>query len=142
MTDLYSEEIIGLTLYGEARGEPIDGIIAVANVIKNRMRGGKSAHDVCLAPSQFSCWNINDPNYSKLMTMSQQLKSNGLINDKYFDQCLYIANGIVNNHLLDNTNQSMNYMTKSLFYSPDRPSWALIPKGQLKIIGSHVFFSV
>ena len=57
MTDL---EALTLTLYGEARGEPIEGLIGVAMVIRNRVRdkyrGAVNYEEVCLAPAQFSCW--------------------------------------------------------------------------------------
>ena len=52
---------VALTLYAEARGEPIEGRIAVANVIRNRVRlqkarYGFSPKQVCLKAHQFSCW--------------------------------------------------------------------------------------
>ena len=58
--------VVAMTIWGEARGESLEGKKAVASVIYNRaMR--KSSHgcmpftvvvsDVCLAPHQFSCWN-------------------------------------------------------------------------------------
>ena len=58
------------TIWAEARGEPLDGQIAVANVILNRARqGGWWGDDVagvCCKPKQFSCWNDGDPNRAKL----------------------------------------------------------------------------
>ncbi|MDY6408142.1 MAG: cell wall hydrolase [Pseudomonadota bacterium] len=64
-------EILAKTLYGEARGEGISGLEAVANVILNRVKHpcwwGKSIQEVCLKPMQFSCWNTDDPNRKKLM---------------------------------------------------------------------------
>nr|WP_240796909.1 cell wall hydrolase [Terasakiella sp. SH-1] len=58
------------TLYGEARGEGRHGMECVAQVILNRVnRGGWWGNDiasVCLKPWQFSCWNYNDPNRSKI----------------------------------------------------------------------------
>ncbi len=52
------QQIIALTLLAEARGEGIEGMEAVAMVIKQRMANRKqTASQVCLAPKQFSCWN-------------------------------------------------------------------------------------
>jgi N-acetylmuramoyl-L-alanine amidase len=55
-----------LTLMGEARGESIEGQIAVAWVIRNRTLApgwwGRDLKSVVLAPRQFSCWNAGDPN--------------------------------------------------------------------------------
>ena len=65
-------DILARTIYGEARGESISGMEAVASVVLNRVafanrRGrfwwGNSIAEVCRAPKQFSCWNRNDPNY-------------------------------------------------------------------------------
>ncbi|MGC4076417.1 MAG: cell wall hydrolase [Rubrivivax sp.] len=58
--------VLTQTLWGEARGETDDGMEAVAAVILNRFnvrwRGARTVADVCLAKSQFSCWNPGDPN--------------------------------------------------------------------------------
>ena len=62
-------ELVGLTLYGEARGEPIEGIVAVGCVIRNRVKFEGSFYAVCLKPRQFSCWNQDDPNYSVLLNL-------------------------------------------------------------------------
>ena len=46
------------TVFLEASGEPMEGKIAVAEVIRNRAkRSGESFDEVCLKPNQFSCWN-------------------------------------------------------------------------------------
>lgn len=59
-------DILARTIYGEARGEPWEGKIAVAWVVRNRAeRGGwwgDTIREVCLKPWQFSCWNETDPN--------------------------------------------------------------------------------
>lgn len=52
------QQIIALTLLAEARGEGVEGMEAVAMVIKQRMANRKqTASQVCLARKQFSCWN-------------------------------------------------------------------------------------
>lgn len=62
------------TLVGEARGEPVEGQIAVAWVIMNRVmrhwRNKKSFYDVCHDRMQFSCWNENDPNSAKIAALA------------------------------------------------------------------------
>lgn len=46
------------TIYLEARGESLEGKIAIAEVIRNRaFKRGLSFEAVCLQPKQFSCWN-------------------------------------------------------------------------------------
>lgn len=60
------------TLWGEARGEPLVGQLAVAWVIRNRAEWhpgqwwGHTPKQVCLLPSQFSVWFPTDPNCAKM----------------------------------------------------------------------------
>lgn len=64
--DLY---IAAATLYMEASSEPLAGQKAVAHVLVNRLkdgRWGRTLSAVCLASSQFSCWNTNDPNRKRM----------------------------------------------------------------------------
>ena len=52
-------EVTLVTLFGEARGEPVEGLIAVGSVIRNRVKAarfGSTYRAVCLARWQFSCW--------------------------------------------------------------------------------------
>lgn len=50
--------IVHKTLIAEAGGEGMDGMQAVANVIRNRaVRRGMTVEAVCLQRLQFSCWN-------------------------------------------------------------------------------------
>lgn len=76
-------DALARTLWGEARGEPRAGRIAVAWVIRNRAertnlpffagpllgRAG-AVHRVCHAPWQFSCWNENDPNRVQILALT------------------------------------------------------------------------
>ena len=58
-----------LTIWMEARGQPFEGKVAVAEVIRNRTRmcfhSNGTVPDTCLRPYQFSCWNTKDPNRLK-----------------------------------------------------------------------------
>lgn len=142
LSSLSSTEILGLTIIGESRGEPINGQIAVGNVIRNRASHNKTTyHEVCLTPKQFSCWNEDDPNRSLLMELAEQLINGQFITDPYLKQCMYVAKGIVEMELLDNTNGAMNYLTSQLFFDGKTPSWAK-QAHNLKTIGNQVFFNV
>lgn len=139
INNLLPDEILALTLWGEARGEPIEGQIAIANVIINRIPTYHTIKEVCLAPKQFSCWNISDVNYTKLLNLAQKLIDNKPIDD-ILKQCLAISKCVINREFLDNTLSSKNYMTNTLFNSDNKPSWA---KGitKFKVIGNHTFFT-
>ena len=46
------------TILLEAQNQPLEGQIAVGEVIRNRMKNrGQTAPQVCRARKQFSCWN-------------------------------------------------------------------------------------
>lgn len=67
-------DIAARTVWGEARGESWSGKLAVAWVLKNRAedsrkRYGQGLAGVCQKPWQFSCWNENDPNRAKLLSI-------------------------------------------------------------------------
>ena len=52
------QQVLALTLLAEARGEGVQGMEAVAMVVKQRMANrSQTAEQVCLAPKQFSAWN-------------------------------------------------------------------------------------
>ena len=62
-----AQKIVAMTILGEARGEGEAGMYAVGCIIAQRsIAWGKTPTQVCLKPSQFSCWNKNDPNRAKL----------------------------------------------------------------------------
>ncbi|MCG5249060.1 cell wall hydrolase [Methylorubrum extorquens] len=134
-TAKYDLLVLGRTLYGEARGESVHGREAVAHVVLNRMRSSRypnSIARVCLQPLQFSCWNTNDPNYSKI----RSLKPNG--GDIIFDECMDIAARVVNGSVADPTGGAMHYHALSIA----APSWVRkSPKARVSAkIGNHIFY--
>lgn len=61
--------LLAMLIFGEARGETQEVKKAVANVVLNRWRFGgfgKTLTHVILAPNQFSCFNANDINHTKM----------------------------------------------------------------------------
>ena len=145
LENLSDAEILSLTLIGEARGEPIEGIIAVGCIIRNRMHHSPSKYhtykDVCYEPKQFSCWNENDTNYPFLIDLASQLIAGQKLNDPYIRQCMWVANGIIDWSLIDNTSGSLYYLTNELFKSNLKPKWSLGAKN-IKDIGRQTFFNV
>lgn len=130
-------DIMARTLWGEARGETLTGKEAVANVILNRLklsrrRGkmwwGNSIEEICLKPSQFSCWNKGDPNYPKLSTIDQS--------DPQFAICQRVATRAVNGMLPDHVFGADHYHTTSIL-----PHWAE-SRASLVTIGHHVFYQL
>ncbi len=139
MTD---RDALTLTVYGEARGEPIDGKIAVAMVIRNRVatnyRGKATYAEVCFDPQQFSCWNPDDVNAAHLKAIAPAL-SQGIYHDEALRLCQEIADATIGGRLADNTQGANHYLTTALYTSAP-PTWAR----QVPVItrGAQVFLRV
>ena len=122
------------TLYGEARGEGLIGIEAVANVIINRVAlskkytlwWGKTIPEVCLKPFQFSCWTPSDNNFYQLIRVTQA--------DATFRMCQRVAQRAISGTLTDITKGATHYHRKDV-----SPAWArkLTPVFEYK---NHLFY--
>lgn len=129
MTD--ETDTLARTLYGEARGEGIPGMQAVASVVLNRAKlGGWWGSDVlgcCMKPYQFSCWLPGDPNRAKLLAVTDA--------DPQFKEALAIAGAAIAGRLADSTNGADSYYAVGTL----EPKWA---KGRVPCatIGHHLFF--
>jgi len=128
-------DTLARTLWGEARGEPVRGIEAVAAVIVNRVRlararggfwWGDNVVAVCRKPFQFSCWNKDDPNRPKLPAVTEA--------DPAFAVCLRIARRAVSGALPDPTGGCTHYHSRRV-----HPAWArdAVPRVE---IGTHLFY--
>ena len=122
-------DVVAMTILGEARGEGKAGMYAVASVINQRaINRSKTAKQVCLERSQFSCWNKNDPNRKKLPTL---LKTHPM---RHY--AIELANGITR---LDRsyTKHADHYINKH----SRKPSW-LRKSTPIIIIGNHAFYKL
>lgn len=108
-------DVVARTLWGEARSQGETGMQAVCNVIQNRARNpgwwGKDLRSVCLASEQFSCWNANDPQASRMR---------GPINDAAFALATTIAKKAVAETLVDLTRGADHYFAETI----PTPAWA------------------
>ena len=141
MTTLSALDVFALTLYGESRNQPVEGKIAVANVIRNRLlthRWGTSYEAVCLARLQFSCWTPigGATNYRTLKTLKDQIIEGTLAPDKVLRECYTIARVIMADELQDSVAHATHYYVSG---TPE-PHWA---QGHEPVctIGSHRFYS-
>lgn len=131
-------DVVALTLYGEARGESLEGQLAVASVLLNRRadgRWGQTFTAVCRAPWQFSCWNVTDPNRATLNRLAADLE-HGTVTDAALRRCLWLADGVVAGVLPSSVRRATHYYATSL---RDTPKWA--KTGTLVgRVGNHLFF--
>lgn len=125
------EIYLAKTLWGEARGEGLQGMQAVANVVMNRVeRGGwygASIKDVVLKKGQFSCWNENDPNRIKIDNLTlEELRNSG---------ALQVAEMAIAGNLADITDGATEYHAKSI-----KPNWDWSKLEKTVTIGNHIFY--
>lgn len=122
-------DYLARTIYGEARGEGIKGMQAVANVVMNRVKAaswyGASVKDVCLKPKQFSCWNEGDPNRAVILAAT----------DAQLATARSIAEQAIAGTLPDITGGATHYHAKSV-----NPYWAT-SMTKTATIGNHVFYA-
>lgn len=130
---------LALTIWGEARGEGRDGMLAVAHVVKNRCeRGGwfgSSIREVCLKNFQFSCWNKSDPN-SKKLDPARLEKLNPVTPDAAaWRSAKSIAYTVLLGMLKDYTNGATHYHTVDI----PKPAWAT-KLTEVARKGRHIFY--
>ena len=134
LTDKEKEiDLMARTIYGEARGEGLNGMQAVANVIMNRVNAGKwygrTVKDVVLKPWQFSCWNENDPNRNKILNVTTAdntfLAATSIAKSAYAGELPDITYGATHYHVYTMTPVWIGKMTKTaqignhIFYRED-----------------------
>ena len=152
MNDIFltipADKLLALTAYGEAASEGTEGMMAVINVVLNRMKDltqfgdssilaqtGSAYHAVVLKAKQFSVFNASDPGRSRLESLAASFNS-AVLTNKVLANAYDIAKMAIQGMLSDNTGGSTHYHATSVM-----PSWAsTIPLiGQ---IGNHIFYSV
>lgn len=137
-------QILAVTIYGEARGEPTEGQIAVGSVILERVDhhdwDGKTVMEVCLKRWQFSCYNERDPNYGKLLNIAEKWDQ-AMATNAALNACFGIAVGLLTGEI-DRTpeiaeSHCCNYATAA---GAESVKW----DDKMKVvagIGAHIFFA-
>lgn len=135
MTDKDEQiDYMARTAWGEARGEGIEGMQAVLNVIMNRVKiggwWGATPKEVCTKKSQFSVWNRTDPNYTPMLAVTDS--------DKNFATAKNLASLAYTGALPDVTGGATNYL--ALGSLSKTPIWAnkLTKTAE---IGGHTFYA-
>lgn len=140
--NLNYKQLLTLVVYGEARGEGIEGQKAVINVIKNRVKKGgwfvdkeieKLSSAICgviLKKYQFSCFLETDANRKKLEFYAENFNAK-LKTDKVFKQ-IY---DLTQTDFEDNTNGAVFYHEQSI-----SPKWKETVKETARI-GHHIFYA-
>ncbi|WP_268797501.1 cell wall hydrolase [Pseudomonas huanghezhanensis] len=133
-------DVLARTLWGEARGEGLAGMVAVAWSIRNRVDidlhtdgkpdwWGEGYIGVCQKPWQFSCWNRNDPNFPFLSGAKAIPKAE-------FAMCQLAAQQVIDGVKPDSTGGATHYYATTM---PKPPKWVVGAKQTLRL-GHHIFF--
>ena len=119
------------TIWGEARGEPLEGQVAVAWVVLNRfnkgVQSGATIARTATRPFQFSAWNKNDPNRDQLLNANERTPG--------FLTAVKIAAQVLGGEITDPTHGATHYHANSI----QPPFWATTGS-VTRQIGNHIFY--
>lgn len=141
---LDDDQIMGLTIYAEARGEPRKGRIAVGTVILNRAENrkwdGETILETCLWPYQFSCYNLDDPNRPMLKRIAEDWDFH-FAKSKPLQDCYTVARGLIAGTIardkdLENVCQYLNPKDAA----EAKEKWLKSGMELVKVVGNHEFF--
>lgn len=145
---LHESAILALTLFAEARSEPIEGIVCVGNCVQSRATDAKSrwprtVREVCLQPWQFSCWHRfpngkgEDGNYARLMETATLLSKGTDPKNAGFEECAAVATMLMKHALRDRAKGANHYHSQRIA----RPNWA---QGVFPVVsvGGHHFYKL
>lgn len=141
-TALSALDAVALTLWGEARNEPVEGIVGVANVIRHRqLKTGHAWKTVVHQRLQFSCWwpQGGAANYERVIALARKLVTGQAVTSSSWHECLWVAEGIIAGRIRDNVQGARHYLTTALFEAKP-PAWA---KGGRVVarLGHHTFLA-
>jgi cell wall hydrolase len=126
---LSERTVLLLTIWGESRGVSVWARVAVGCVARNRLAApsryratASTYHAICLAPSQFSCWNGGDTNYAMIMLHAERFVTGEPMLDPLIAECGWIADGLITNVVTDTTQGATFYVEKTLL-SKAPPAW-------------------
>lgn len=116
--------VLTSTIWGEIRGGNKEAKENVGQVIRNRYDHARQHNpqvtwrDICLAPDQFSCWNHEDPNRSKMLSSNSHLRTPS------WEECANVAWGIMHGINQDRVKGAKHWYSNSML---NPPSWAEKP---------------
>ncbi len=125
--------VVGLTIYGEARGASDALRAGVASAIANRVKAqrrtwGLTAADVCRKPMQFSCWSPigGAANYDVVIAAAQLIASGKPIDDTRLKACLALGAEVCAGVLVDSVYGAVSYFSPRSMIPVGRvPTWAI-----------------
>lgn len=124
-------EVFAYFIWSETRGEKVEGMLAVAHVVLNRVKVrsyyGKTIRDVILKHGHFTCFKEKDPILAQILRLST--------GDKEFALCKVIAELAIREHLKNDPTGGATHFHKA----DSNPPWAA-QLTYLRQIGNYVFY--
>lgn len=124
--DSEQQECLAMNIYHEARGESVEGQLAVAHVTTNRVKHSEWSDNICdvvYQPKQFS-WTFT-------------IKDQTPREDDAWNQANIIARDVMLGNTTDPTDGAVFYHTDYV-----NPFWAQRPETKVvKVIGTHIFYT-
>lgn len=144
---LPSRSVLALTVWGEARGEPVEGQVAVAWVIKNRAASRRQTiQTVCLAKWQFSCWWEDSANARLLAERAEAMLAGRILPEPKWLELLQRCHQVLVGAIPDPTGGATFYCSRAFLDDPaNEGSWfvkAVNAETLVRptVVGRHVFF--
>lgn len=123
-------DLLVACLRGEAEGEPFMGKLAIACVIRNRVKDKRwpdTYRGVMLQPYQFSCFL---PQYFRPQTLKHDWDKS------YWKECNFAAFGVYHDWVRDITGGANHYHAFGV-----HPKWADdMERADINIAGHHIFY--
>lgn len=139
-TEAKQEKCLATMIYGEARGEPYEGQVAVAYTAVNRARN-RSVCDVVLAPKQYSIFNDNPSLRAAAMNLDVEPNHKNYVDQQAWPKVVEVARAVFRKKVEDPTYGSTHYLApvamEILGYK--YPRWAEEYRHVVTIHG-HKFF--
>lgn len=137
-------QCLATMVYGEARGEPVQGLVAVAYTAKNRGRLLKrGVCDIVLQPYQYSVFNGNKHLRSVALSVGSVPKSTktNLDEANAWHLAKKIAEQVLISELTDTSNGATHYISPSCLRAQGyrHPKWAA-KKYLVQVIENHHFY--
>lgn len=125
---------LSLNIYQEARGEPYDGQVAVANVVKNRVNSDYYPNTYCKVVKQRSGRVCQFSWYCDGLNDHPVFRSKNSVNAESFTEAVGIALQVLAGNIKDNTHGSVYFHADYV-----KPRWARIKTKTVKY-GNHIFY--
>lgn len=141
--DLAAEKCLATMIYGEARGENLQGQVAVAFTARNRAGKGsnKTVCSVVLAPKQYSIFNDNPALKAAALSIDIEPHQKNIIDEQSWKDAVTVARGVMRDAFDDPTAGATHYLAPKLMNLKKYrfPKWSK-QYTLVATIGGHKFY--